>query len=402
MRNFNNYILKISGGLSMSLLTFAVHAQGAAKAAPATPPGSGFVMDINTVLAIVAVLLLVVVAVLGITLKSAMELYKNNNVKEKKADIGSIARVISMVVGFVLLSVFTANAQTTNAATDAVFSNSNLLRYLLIFIIFMELVAIFAIIKWIRFFTGIEEFQTSKGHKGIMGLSFSNWWRRFNKIKPIKDEAEIDMGHSYDGIRELDNVLPPWFTWTFVGTIIFGLVYLWRFHASANPAPDQYQEYAHSVAQAKIKLDAYLASKGDAVDETNVVMLGGSEIEAGQKLYTANCVACHGGKGEGGVGPNLTDDYWIHGGSLGDIFKTIKVGVVEKGMQSWKDVFSATQIAQISSYIKSVHGTNPPGGKAPQGDAYKEDAAAPQTQAGDSTQAVTSAAPPTTDPAAAK
>ncbi len=398
MRNLNKHILKISALFAAVFSGFAVLAQDAAKAAaPAVPPGSQFVLDINTVLAVVAILLLIVVGVLGITLKSSMEVYKLRNDKEKEQkNESNLAKVITMIVGIIVFSAFSANAQAANAAKEAVFGNSSLLRYLLIFIIFMELVAIFAIIKWIRFFTGIEELQTAKGHKGIMGLSFSNWWRKFNKIKPIKDEAEIDMGHSYDGIRELDNVLPPWFTWSFIGTIIFGLIYLWRFHASANPAPDQYQEYEHSVAQAKMKLDAYLASKGDAVDENNVVMLGGSDIEAGQKLYVASCVACHGAKGEGGVGPNLTDDFWIHGGKINDVFKTIKLGVVEKGMQSWKDVFSATQIAQLSSYIKSIHGTNPPGAKAPQGDAFKEEDAAPATPAGDSTGAMPAADSATT------
>lgn len=404
MRNLNKYTLKISAVFTLVFSVVGAFAQDAAKAvAPPTPPGSGFVVDINTVLAIVAILLLVVVAVLGITLKSSMELYKHkaDQEKDQKKD-SNLAKVITMIVGFIFFSGFSVSAQAADAAKDAVFGNSNLLRYLLIFIIFMELVAIFAIIKWIRFFTGIEELQTSKGHKGIMGLSFGNWWRKFNKIKPIKDEAEIDMGHSYDGIRELDNVLPPWFTWSFIGTIIFGLVYLWRFHASANPAPDQYQEYEHSVAQAKIKLDAYLASKGDAVDETNVVMLGGADIDAGKKLYTASCVACHGANGEGGVGPNLTDDFWLHGGTIGDVFKTIKLGVVEKGMQSWKDVFSATQIAQLSSYIKSIHGTNPPNAKAPQGDAFKEDAGATAAAAGDSTKAAATVAAPAVDSAAAK
>ena len=383
MRTFNQYILKIFGGFVLSMSAFAAFAQqAAAKAVPAAEPPL-FVFDVNTVLAIVAILLFLVLAVLAITLKSSMELYKRN-VDNEKRDSG-IAKTITMVIGLVVFSALTASAQTTavanTAASDAVFSNSNMLRYLLIFIIFLELVAIFAVIKWMRFFTGIEDLQLSKGHKGIMGLSFSNWWRNFNKFKPIKEESEIDMGHSYDGIRELDNVLPPWFTWTFIATIVFGFAYLWRYHAAANPAPDQYQEYEQSVAQAKLKLDAYLAAKGDAVDETNVVMLGATDIASGAKIYQTNCVACHGDKGQGGVGPNLTDDYWKNGGSIGNVFKTIKLGVVEKGMQSWKDVFSATQIAQLSSYVKSLHGTNPPGGKAPEGDVYKETAAVADTAA---------------------
>lgn len=400
MRSLSNYGLKLITGCIFTLGTVTAFAQQAAEAAtPAEAPKPAFVLDVNAVLAIVAVLLLLVLGVLAITLRSSMELYKRNKISAK-TEKTEVAKIITMVVGLLLCSALPAVAQTGDAV-GTTFSNSNILKYLLIFIIFMELVAIFAVIKWLRFFTGIEELEISKGNKGFMALSFKKFWRKANRFKPIKDEAEIDMGHSYDGIRELDNVLPPWFTWSFMGTIVFAIVYLWRFHASANPAPDQYQEYEHSVAQAQMKLDAYLASKGEVVDETNVVMLGGSDIEAGKTLYQASCVACHGTSGEGGVGPNLTDDYWLHGGRIGDIFKVIKLGVVEKGMQSWKDVFSATQIAQLSSYIKSIHGTNPPGGKAPQGDLFKEEtSAAPAV--GDSTVATNATDGAPADSAAAQ
>ncbi|MFV0604260.1 MAG: cbb3-type cytochrome c oxidase N-terminal domain-containing protein [Niabella sp.] len=375
MKNIQTYFLKIFTAFVLLLSTLGSFGQGAATdTTPAVDPQSIFVVDINVVLAIVAILLFLILGVLAITLKSSMEVYRQK-VDEEKQNKSGAAKVATMMAGLLFFFSFNAIAQTDAAAPqEAVFSDNHLLRYLLIFIIFIELVAIFAVIKWMRFFTGIEDLQVAKGKKGILGMSFNKWWDRINKVKPIKEEADIDMGHSYDGIRELDNVLPPWFTWTFIGTIIFGIVYLWRFYGSSDPAPDQYQEYEHSVAQAKIKLDAYLASKGDAVDETNVTMLGANGIESGKKIFEANCVACHGAQGQGGVGPNLTDNYWLHGGSIGDVFKVIKVGVVEKGMQSWKDVFSATQIAELSSYIKSIHGTNPPGAKEPQGEEFTETA----------------------------
>lgn len=382
MRDLSKYLLKTSAGTAFCLIAVAGFAQDAATTAipPLKEPGSRLIVDINTVLAIGAVLLFLVLAVLAYTLKSSMEVYKLRANAEKKNEQSGGGKVITMVAGLLLLST-TMYAQS---AAGSVFGQSELLRYLLIFIIFLELVAIFAVIKWLRFFTGIEELQVAKGKKGILSMSFNNFWRRFNKFKPIKEEADIDMGHSYDGIRELDNVLPPWFTWSFAGTVVFAIVYLWRFHLSAAPAPDQYQEFENSMVRAKLAQEAYIASKGGEIDENTVVMLGASEIAEGAKLYQANCVACHGARGQGGVGPNLTDDNWIHGGSIGDIFRTIKVGVVEKGMQSWKDVFSATQIAQLSSYIKSIHGTNPPGAKAPEGDVFKEEAAAATPAAADS------------------
>lgn len=403
MRSFNKYFLKILGGFLFSFSALKSFAQDAAEpAAPAVaePAGAGFVFDVNTVLGIVVIILFLVLAVLAYTLKNSMELYKYRVRKEKENNSGNAAKVITMVAGLIVFSALGLNAQTDAAATTTktAFGQSDLLRYLLLFIIFLELVAIFAVIKWLRFFTGIEELQVSKGKQSILSMSFKGWWRRFNKFKPIREEADIDMGHSYDGIRELDNVLPPWFTWSFVGTIIFAIVYMWRFHASANPAPDQYQEFENAMVKAKLAQEAYIAAKGGEIDENTVVMLGASEIAEGSKLFQSNCVACHGAEGQGTIGPNLTDDYWIHGGKIGDVFRTIKVGVIEKGMQSWKDVFSATQIAQLSSYIKSIHGTNPAGAKAPEGDIYKEEAGA-TAPAADSTAAAP--APATADSSAA-
>ena len=92
-----------------------------------------------------------------------------------------------------------------------------------------------------------------------------------------------------------------------------------------------------------------------------------SDLAGGAKIYTTSCVACHGAKGEGGVGPNLTDNYWLHGADIKDVFKTIKYGVDGKGMASWQSVYSPKQLAQVASYVKSLHGTNPPNGKEPQG-----------------------------------
>ena len=99
-------------------------------------------------------------------------------------------------------------------------------------------------------------------------------------------------------------------------------------------------------------------------------MLDAAGIASGMKLYNTNCGACHGDKGQGGVGPNLTDAYWLHGGSISHVFKSIKYGIVDKGMKSWKEDFSPTQIAQLASFIESIQGTNPPGAKEKQGDLY--------------------------------
>jgi cytochrome c oxidase cbb3-type subunit 3 len=110
--------------------------------------------------------------------------------------------------------------------------------------------------------------------------------------------------------------------------------------------------------------------------ETVIALTDADAISAGQGIYIQNCVACHGQKGEGSVGPNLTDEYWIHGGGIKNVFKTVQNGVPAKGMISWKSQLSPKQIQQVSSFILTFQGTKPDNGKAPQGDIWKEEVAA--------------------------
>jgi cytochrome c oxidase cbb3-type subunit 3 len=213
--------------------------------------------------------------------------------------------------------------------------------------------------------------------------ALSKWWDNLNKFRPIQEEANIDLGHNYDGIRELDNRLPPWWLYGFYITIIFGFIYIYRYHV-AESAPLSKEELAISLEKAEIEKEAYLKKSANKVDENSVVYLkDATDIDAGKKIFTTACVACHLADGGGSVGPNLTDDYWIHGGSIKDIFKTLKYGWPEKGMKSWKDDYAPQQLAQIASYVKSLTGTKPAKPKEPQGVLFEEKAAG-----ADSTKAV--------------
>jgi cytochrome c oxidase cbb3-type subunit III len=210
--------------------------------------------------------------------------------------------------------------------------------------------------------------------------TLATWWSRmdkkfFTKAIPVEKEADVMLDHDYDGIRELDNALPPWWKYGFYITIAVAFVYIGYFHAfgeGKNPT----EEYAAEMDKARIEMEIYEAGNKDKVDENNVPMADVSGIAEGKDIFTAKCWACHGKAGEGSAGPNLTDDYWIHKGSLNDIFHSIKVGYQDKGMQSWAKEFTPKQMANISSFIKTLHGTNPPNAKAAQGDLFTETAVA--------------------------
>lgn len=207
-------------------------------------------------------------------------------------------------------------------------------------------------------------------------FSLSHWWttmnrRFFTKAVPVEKEENILLDHEYDGIKELDNALPPWWKYGFYFTIGVAALYLLRYHVWKT-GPDPQQEYDQEMKVAAAQVEAYRKKAGDMVDEKTVTMADATGIAEGDKIFHSNCFACHGAKGEGGVGPNLTDNYWLHGGTIHDVFKTIKYGYPDKGMQSWEKTYSPAQIKNLASYVKSLAGTNPPNPKAPQGDLFTE------------------------------
>jgi cytochrome c oxidase cbb3-type subunit III len=198
---------------------------------------------------------------------------------------------------------------------------------------------------------------------------------------PLEQEKDIMFEHDFDGIHELDNKVPPWFNVLFYGSIIFAGIYLLVFHVF-HLKPLMIEEYADEVRVAQMQQEE-LIKTGALINENTVVLLkDAGSLDAGQKTFMVNCIPCHGQHGEGTVGPNLTDDYWIHGGGIKNIFHTIKVGVPEKGMITWSTLLSPKQIQEVASYVISLHGTNPPNGKPPDGQKWeeKEDTTVTKTQ----------------------
>ena len=203
---------------------------------------------------------------------------------------------------------------------------------------------------------------------------WSRFYKRATDNVPLDKEDEIMFDHEYDGIRELDNSLPPWWVWMFYATIFFAVVYLGYYHVLGYGMSSS-EEYAYEMERAEEAVKAALAGQANLVDETNVVVMTDEmELSLGQSIYELNCSVCHGKGGEGLVGPNFADQYWIHGGSIQDIFKVIKYGVPEKGMISWKSQLKPVEMQRVASYILTFQGTNPPNQKAAEGELYQPSA----------------------------
>ncbi|HCK21579.1 MAG TPA: cytochrome C oxidase subunit III, partial [Bacteroidetes bacterium] len=209
-----------------------------------------------------------------------------------------------------------------------------------------------------------------------------------NPTVPIEREDEIKLDdHEYDGIVELGNKMPPWLQFLFYVTILFAVVYAPYYLLGYGRTMDE--KYQDEVQLAQLVKEEKMKNSLNFMDENTVVVMATSEVlSAGKEIFTTYCVACHGNAGEGGVGPNMTDQYWLHGGSINDIFRTVKYGVPEKGMAAWQEILMPKQISEVANYILSLQGTNPPNAMPPQGDLYTP--ATENTDAGtDTTQTVT-------------
>jgi cytochrome c oxidase cbb3-type subunit III len=218
-----------------------------------------------------------------------------------------------------------------------------------------------------------------------------NLMKKLTRSKEVEQEADVMLDHDYDGIKELDNVLPPWWVNLFYATIIFGVIYLLRFHMFGDY--NQAQEYLAEVETAKIEIEKNRSIAPDEMNVDKVTLLTDAEsLAKGKEIFTNACVACHKADGGGQIGPNLTDEYWINGGGIKNVFKTISEGGREgKGMVPWKSNIKPSDIQKVASYVLSLQGTKPAGAKAVEPEAklwVEEAAAAPadaKTTATDST-----------------
>ena len=210
-----------------------------------------------------------------------------------------------------------------------------------------------------------EAMRGENGSNAYTTPKKNSFWMGLAGLRPMEEEKDLMMEHEFDGISELDNPVPAWFNALFYGTIFFGICYLFVYQFSGIGL-NQDQEYAAEMKEADAAKAEFLAKSGSQIDENSVVF-DASLAPAGEAIFVANCAVCHGHNAEGGTGPNLTDRFWLHGGEIKDVFKTVKYGVLDKGMIAWEQSLTPSQIAEVSSYILTLRDTKPANGKEPQG-----------------------------------
>jgi cytochrome c oxidase cbb3-type subunit III len=251
------------------------------------------------------------------------------------------------------------------------------IAFVLIVVVLVAIVVIY-MIKILNILTvQVEKEKASK--EGVVYVPKPGWWSRFsqsmNASVPVEEEKAIELDHNYDGIKELDNHLPPWWKMLFYATVVWGVVYLIVFHIS-DTLPLQSDEYQSEVARAEEQARKLKALRPvQEIDENSLAFTLDSTtlINNGKSVFIDNnCSSCHRADGGGNtIGPNLTDEYWLHGGDIKNVFATVKNGVVEKGMPAWGKSLSPQQVRDVTFYILSLQGSNPANAKNPQGELYK-------------------------------
>lgn len=220
----------------------------------------------------------------------------------------------------------------------------------------------------------VKELQNEKDK--IIVEPQQNWFKglleSWTKVKSIEEEQEIILDHNYDGIKELDNKLPPWWVYLFYATILFAVVYLVRFEIMGGDTP--IMEYEKAVNEARIKINKYKSTATDLVTIKNVKLLTDTkDLKKGKTIFNLYCTSCHLSDGGGSIGPNLTDENWILGGGIKNVFTTVSNGGRNgKGMIAWNKTLKPSDIEKVSSYVISLQGTTPAKGKSPQGEKWVE------------------------------
>jgi cytochrome c oxidase cbb3-type subunit 3 len=324
--------------------------------------GQTGIPDIWILVILLTVIFIMLLLVRGISYSIAD---LNKRIEETKASAGGgAAKSLLTILAFGAALTASAQPETPQMGEGFVLSGG-----MLAFLIFVIVFLFITILLMRSAYKNLAQLMHAQGHKEVpLKLNIINSLHLTDRVDVDKEDT-VMLDHEYDGIHELDNNLPPWWKYMFYATILFAVVYLIRFHVTGT-APSTIEEYEAEMELAMARKE----SKGvdeDAVTEDNVTVVTDPVAwEKAEKIFGANCATCHGQNGEGGTGPNLTDQYWKHGGGIKNIFSTIKYGVPEKGMIPWESQLSPENIQIVSSYIISIEGTNPPDAKEPEGELW--------------------------------
>lgn len=372
-----NLVKKISIG-SLFLTGVNAYAQDAAAALATAAEKAPEASSSNPLFISMGVLtgvLLFVIVILSAVLRTS--------VKTKVREVLSAKNIQAVVAALFIFGAQSSFAQAAAETKESMYVDTAIggMHPLAFYSLFIVLLLELFVILWLclmilRIIVKREAASAVAHNEKPAQSSFSLFIsRKIFGVKPVESDKDVMLDHDYDGIRELDNDLPPWWKYGFYFTIISGVIYLIGYHVTGSFKSSQ-EEYNTEIAEAEASVAAYRNKMALNVDETNAVFATESDkIAKGGEIFVKNCVVCHGDKGQGGIGPNFADNYWIYGGKPGDLFKTVKNGTT-KGMKSWKDELSPVDIQNVISYIHTFKGTNPPNAKAPEGNLFEETAGA--------------------------
>lgn len=284
---------------------------------------------------------------------------------------------VTIILPFLLTFVSLVQGQGSKEILGAPINQPMTLFYVVavLLVITMLLVVVVAMYMLRVFRMFVDQAMREKAEKaGLQYIPALSWlertWDSMNASVPLSKEKDIDLGHEYDGIRELDNHLPPWWKGLFYGCVIWGIGYMVVYHFTYS-FPLSAGEYENELVTAAEELRILRASQPlEVIDENALIFTHDAGIIAsGKKVFISNnCGSCHREDGGGNaIGPNLADSYWIHGGTIKDVFTTIKIGVVQKGMPAWGKVMSPGHVRDVAFFVMSLQGSKPESPKKPEG-----------------------------------
>ena len=354
---------------SMLLLLFTVNAFGADVAVKSND--SVFSNPLFIAMASLSAVLLLVIFILSGVLKTAV---KNKVIETQTSKAPTILVLFLMCFSDALFA--QTAAPVSNIYESTPISGIHPLGFYTLFIVLLlELfVILWLCLLIMRIIVKQEQIDASKAAEIAKKTTWLNTFvaRKVFGVAPVESDKDVLLDHDYDGIKELDNNLPPWWKYGFYLTIISAIVYMTSYHVTHSSKSSK-EEYDSEMAEAEASVNAYRAKMAMNVDETNTQFLSDADkLASGKVQFVKNCVVCHGPEGQGLVGPNLTDKHWFYGNKAGDLFKIVKNGT-NKGMKAWKDELSPVDIQNVISFIHTLQGTHPANPKAAEGDLYEDE-----------------------------